>query len=178
VKDANRAAEVVAKVRALTRKAPVRRDRVDINEIIGEVLALTRADAEKSRVALQTRLSPDVPAVLADRVQMQQVLLNLVVNGIEAMSGAAEEPRSLIIGSAKHVPNGVLVTVRDSGVGLNAGPADRLFEPFCTTKPGGVGMGLAISRSIIESHGGRIWATPNTPRGAVFHFTLPADPAS
>jgi PAS domain S-box-containing protein len=178
VRDANRAAEVIARVRALTRNATVRKDWMDINETIGEVITLTRAEAQKSRVALQTLLSPGVPPVLADRVQMQQVLLNLIVNGIEAMSGAAEEPRSLVIGSAKDVSNGVLVTVRDSGVGLGAASADRLFEAFYTTKPGGMGMGLAISRAIIEAHGGRIWATPNTPRGAVFHFTLPPDAAS
>jgi PAS domain S-box-containing protein len=178
VRDANRAAEVIAGVRALTRNTPVRKDWMDINETIGEVVTLTRAEAQKSRVALQTLLSPGVPPVLADRVQMQQVLLNLIVNGIEAMSGAAEEPRSLVIGSAKDGPNGVLVTVRDSGVGLGAASVERLFEAFYTTKPGGMGMGLAISRAIIEAHGGRIWATPNTPRGAVFHFTVPAVAAS
>jgi PAS domain S-box-containing protein len=174
VRDANRAAEVVANVRALTRKTPARKDWVNVNDTIGEVMTLTRVEAQKGRVALRTQLSPDVPPVLADKVQLQQVLLNLVVNGIEAMSGAVAEPRDLVIGSAKDVTNDVLVTVRDSGAGLDAGTADRLFDPFYTTKPGGMGMGLAISRSIIESHGGRIWAAPNTPRGAVFHFTLPA----
>jgi signal transduction histidine kinase len=147
---------------------------VDINETIGEVITLTRAEAQKSRVALQTQLSADVPPVLGDRIQLQQVILNLIVNGIEAMSVAADGPRDLVIGSAKEVPDGVLVTVRDCGAGLDSGTADRLFDAFYTTKPGGMGMGLAISRSIIESHGGRIWATPNTPRGAVFQFTLPA----
>jgi PAS domain S-box-containing protein len=174
VRDANRAAEVVANVRALNRKAPARKDWVDVNEAIGEVITLTRNEAQKSRVALEARLSPDVPPVLADRVQLQQVLLNLIINGIEAMSGAVEEPRDLVIGSARDVANCVLVTVRDSGAGLDAGTADRLFDAFYTTKPSGMGMGLAVSRSIIESHGGRIWATANTPRGAVFHFTLPA----
>ena len=178
VNDARRAAEVIAKVRALTRKAPARKEWVDVNEAIGEVIMLTRTEAQKSRVALQTRLSPDVPRVLADRVQLQQVLLNLIVNGIEAMNEAAEEPRHLVIGSTKDVSNGVLVTVGDSGAGLNAGTVDRLFEAFHTTKAGGMGMGLAISRSIIESHGGRIWATPNMPKGAVFHFTIPAGAAS
>jgi PAS domain S-box-containing protein len=177
VKDANRAAEVIAKVRALTSKSPGRKDWVDINETIGEVITLTRAEAQKSRVALQTRLSPDVPAVFGDRVQLQQVLLNLIVNGIEAMSGAVEGPRELVVGSAKEASNGVLVTVRDSGAGLGIG-AERIFDAFYSTKPGGMGMGLAISRSIIESHGGRIWATPNTPRGAVFQFTLPFDARS
>src|SRR6266481_5210382 len=176
VKDANRAADVIARVRALTRKSPARKDWVDINETIGEVITLTRAEAQKSRVALQTRLSADVPPVLGDRVQLQQVLLNLIVNAIEAMSGAPDGPRDLVVGSAKEVPNGVLVTVRDSGAGLGSGVADRVFDAFYTTKPGGMGMGLAISRSIIESHGGRIWATPNTPRGTVFQFTLPIGP--
>jgi PAS domain S-box-containing protein len=178
VRDANRAAEVVAKVRALTRKTPTRRDRLDVNETIGQVVTLTRTEARKSRVALRTRLSPDVPPVLADRVQVQQVLLNLIVNGIEAMSGAGEGPRDLVIESAKDVANGALVTVRDSGAGLRAETADRVFDAFYTTKAGGMGMGLAISRSIIESHGGKIWATSNTPRGANFHFTLPAGAAS
>ncbi len=173
VKDANRAAEVIAKVRALTRKSPGRKDWVDINETIGEVITLTRAEAQKSRVALQARLSPDVPPVLGDRVQLQQVLLNLIVNAIEAMSGAADGPRDLVVGSTREVSNGVLVTVRDCGAGLSAASPERMFDAFYTTKPGGMGMGLAISRSIIESHGGRIWATPNTPRGAVFQFTLP-----
>jgi C4-dicarboxylate-specific signal transduction histidine kinase len=164
-------------VRALTRKAPARKDRVDVNEAIGEVITLTRTEARKSRVALRTRLSPDVPPVLADRVQLQQVLLNLSVNGIEAMSAEAEQPRDLVIESATDAGS-VLLTVRDSGAGLGAGTANRLFDAFYTTKPGGMGMGLAISRSIIESHGGKMWATPNTPRGAVFHFTLPAGAAS
>jgi len=173
VKDATRAADVITKVRALTTKSPGRKDWVNINEAIGEVISLTRAEAQKCRVALQTRLSADVPPVLGDRVQLQQVLLNLIVNGIEAMSGPVDGPRDLIVGSAKEVPNGILVTVRDCGAGLDSGTAERLFDAFYTTKPGGMGMGLAISRSIIESHGGRIWATPNTPRGAVFQFTLP-----
>jgi signal transduction histidine kinase len=173
VKDANRAAEVITKVRALTKKSPSRKDWVDINEAIGEVIVLTRAEAQKSRVELQTRLSADVPPIVGDRVQLQQVILNLIVNGIEAINGAAGGPRDLVIGSATEHSASVLVTVRDSGSGMDAGTANRLFEAFYTTKPGGMGMGLAISRSIIESHGGRIWATPNTPRGAVFQFTLP-----
>jgi C4-dicarboxylate-specific signal transduction histidine kinase len=174
VRDANRAAEVVANVRALTRKTPARKDWVDVNATIREVITLTRNEAHKRRVALEARLSPDVPPVLADRVQLQQVLLNLIINGIEAMSGAVEEPRHLVIGSARDIANCVLVTVRDTGAGLDAGAAERLFDAFYTTKPSGMGMGLAVSRSIIESYGGRIWATPNTPQGAVFHFTLPA----
>jgi PAS domain S-box-containing protein len=177
-KEAIRAAEVMTKVRALTRKTPPRKDPVDVNETIREVIALTRTEAEKGRVALQASLSPDVPEVLADRVQLQQVLLNLIINGIESIGATPDGPRELVIGSARHVPSGVLITVRDSGAGLNGGPGQRLFEAFYTTKPSGLGMGLAISRSIIELHGGSIWATPNTPRGAVFQFMLPAGAAS
>jgi PAS domain S-box-containing protein len=173
VKDANRAADVIARVRALTKKSSARKDWVDINETIGEVITLARAEAQKSRVALQTRLSADVPPVLGDRIQLQQVILNLIVNGIEAMSEAADGPRDLVIASAKQRPDGVVVAVCDCGAGLGSGPVERLFDAFYTTKPGGMGMGLAISRSIVEAHGGRIWATPNTPRGAVFQFTLP-----
>jgi PAS domain S-box-containing protein len=177
-KEANRAAEIIANVRALTRKTPPRKDWLDVNETIGEVIALTRSEAAKGRVALQARLSPDLPPVLADRVQLQQVLLNLILNGIEAISATPDGPRELVVGSSKDAPSGVLVTIRDSGAGLNAGTTQRLFDPFYTTKPSGLGMGLAISRSIIELHGGRIWATPNTPRGAVFQFTLPDGAAS
>jgi len=172
VKDAERAGEIIARIRAMARKSPAHKDWMDINDAIAEVITLTRPEAQKCQVALQARLSADVPPVHADRVQLQQVLLNLIVNGIEAIRQAADGPRELVIGSDKEVPDGVLVSVRDCGAGLGAG-SDRLFEPFYTTKPGGMGMGLAISRSIIESHGGRIWATPNTPRGAVFQFLLP-----
>ncbi len=174
VKDADRASEVIARVRALTRKTPGRREPLDVNEAIAEVVALIRSEAQKRRVALQTRLSPGLPRVVADRVQVQQVLLNLIINGIEAMSDPAEGPRDLIVGTAKELPNDVVVSVLDSGTGLGTAAVERVFEAFYTTKPGGMGMGLAICRSIIQSHGGRIWVSSNSPRGAAFHFTLPA----
>lgn len=123
---------------------------------------------------METELSAGLPRVLGDRVLLQQVALNLIVNGIDAMSRTDQPPRHLVISSRSDGPNGVVVTVADSGEGLEPVAAQRLFEAFFTTKPQGMGMGLAISRSIVESHGGRIWATSNAPRGAVFHFTLPA----
>ncbi len=180
VRDAKRATDVVAKVRALTRKGPGGKERVDVNRTIDEVVLLTRGEAQENHVVLETRLSADVPPVLADRVQVQQVLLNLILNAIEAMSRSGEGPRELIIRSAKEPPNDVVVTVADNGVGLDATTADRVFDAFYTTKPDGMGMGLAICRSIVHLNGGRIWATPNRPRGAAFHFTLPiaAGPAS
>ena len=173
VQDAERAGEIIARIRALARKSPARKDWFDINQAIAEVVALTRPEAQKSRVVLHTRLSTDVPQILADRVQLQQVLLNLVMNGIESMNTAPDGPRELMIGSAREVPDGVLVTVCDCGAGLGAG-SDRLFDAFYTTKPGGMGMGLAISRSIIEAHGGRLWAQSNEGPGATFAFSLPA----
>jgi signal transduction histidine kinase len=139
---------------------------VDINETILEVIALTRSEMQRNRAALQTQLSSDLPLVLADRTQLQQVILNLIMNAIEAMSGSGEGPRELLVGSGRDDANGVLVAVRDSGPGLDPDTLDRLFEAFYTTKPDGIGMGLAISRSIIEAHGGRLWATPNDATGA------------
>jgi PAS domain S-box-containing protein len=175
VKDGNRASDVISRIRALVRKAPPRKDPLNINETILEVVALMRSEVQRNRVSLQTRLSSDLPLVLGDRIQLQQVILNLIINAIEAMSGPGEGPRELLIGSAQDEANGVCVTVRDSGPGLAWDKVDRLFEAFYTTKPDGIGMGLAISRSIIEAHGGRLWATPNVPNGAVLQFTLPMD---
>ena len=126
-------------------------------------------------MSLQTQLSSDVPLILGDRIQLQQVILNLIINAIEAMSGVGDGPRELQVGSEKDDSQGVLVAVRDSGPGLDPESLDQLFTAFYTTKPQGMGMGLAISRSIIEAHGGRLWATANQHRGATFQFTLPAD---
>jgi signal transduction histidine kinase len=147
---------------------------LDINEIILEVIALTRSEVHRNRVALQVPLLSDLPPISGDRIQLQQVILNLIINAIEAMSGVDEGPREVLVGSQKDDLDGVLVAVRDSGPGLDAEHLDHLFDAFYTTKPNGLGMGLAISRSIIEAHGGRLWATPNVPRGAVLQFTLPA----
>ena len=173
IKDGNRASDVIRRIRALIKKVPSRNDRLDINETIFEVIALTRSEVLRNGVSLQTRLAKDLPLIQGDRVQLQQVMLNLIINAVEAMSGVSERSRELLIGSGKDASNGVLVTVRDSGPGLNPESSDHLFDAFYTTKPGGMGMGLSICRSIIEAHGGRVWATANVPQGAIFQFTLP-----
>jgi two-component system sensor kinase FixL len=175
IKDGNRASEVIGRIRALVKRTPPQKDRLNVNEIIFEVIALARSEAHRNRVSLKVQLTDDLPPVFADRIQLQQVILNLIMNGIEAMSDARGGPRELQINSGRRDSNGVLVAVRDSGKGLDPESLDHLFDAFFTTKPDGMGMGLAISRSIIESHGGRLWATPNAPQGAVFQFTLPAD---
>jgi PAS domain S-box-containing protein len=175
VRDGSRASEVIGRIRALVKKSPPRQDRLSINDIILEVIALARSEMHMNRVSLQTQLADSLPLVLADRVQLQQVVLNLIVNGIEAMNRSSEGKRELGISTEGDGSSGVLIAVRDSGVGLNPENLEHLFDPFYTTKPDGMGMGLAISRSIIEAHGGRLWATPNAPCGAVFQFTLPHD---
>jgi PAS domain S-box-containing protein len=175
IDDGNRARQVIDRIRAFVKRAPLRKDRLDINEIILEVIALTRSEVQRNRVALQTRLLGDLPAVSGDRIQLQQVILNLLINAIEAMREVSEGPREVLLGSKKNDSGDLLVAVRDSGPGLDAERLDHLFDAFYSTKPQGLGMGLAISRSIIEAHGGRLWATPNVPRGAVFQFMLPAD---
>jgi PAS domain S-box-containing protein len=176
VADGHRGGEIIARIRALAKKAPARKEWLDINQTIREVIALARSEVQGSGVALETRLSDDVhyvPLISADRVQLQQVILNLVVNAIEAMSGTDSNARELLVHSGTTESQQVLVAVRDSGPGLDPKTLDRLFDAFYTTKPQGMGMGLAISRSIIEAHGGRLWATPNQDRGATFQFTLP-----
>jgi signal transduction histidine kinase len=173
IADGHRAGEIIERIRALARKGPSRRDWVDVNATILEVIALARSEVHGNGVSLRTWLGKDLPPVRGDRIQLQQVVLNLLINAIEAMSGRSDAPRELSIASIKDDPGIVLVTVRDSGPGLSAGSLERLFDAFYTTKPQGMGMGLAISRSIVEAHGGRLWATPNVPRGAVFQFTLP-----
>jgi signal transduction histidine kinase len=140
--------------------------------MILETIALTRSEMQRHRVLLQTELANDLPSILGDRVQLQQVILNLIMNAIEAMSEVSDGPRELLIGSHADAPEGVIVTVRDSGPGLKPESLDRIFDPFYTTKPTGMGMGLSICRSIIEAHGGRLWVSANAPRGAIFQFTL------
>jgi PAS domain S-box-containing protein len=168
-----RASEVIDRIRALVKKAPPRKDRLEINEAILQVIALAQNEMASKGISLRTQLAEALPATQGDRVQLQQVILNLVINAIEAMSGMSEGPRELLISTAKTDSEGVLVAMRDSGPGLAPESVERLFESFYTTKPGGLGMGLSICRSIIESHHGRLWATANTPHGAVFQFTLP-----
>jgi PAS domain S-box-containing protein len=176
VKDGNRAGEVLDRIRALVKKAPPRKDRLEINETVLEVIALTRAEIAKNGVSVRTQLAETLPAIQGDRVQLQQVILNLLINAIEAMSGMSKGLRELLVSTAETDSEGVLVAVRDSGPGLAPESIDRLFEAFYTTKPGGLGMGLSICRSIIEAHGGQMWVTTNVPQGAIFQFALPAHP--
>jgi signal transduction histidine kinase len=173
VKNGNRAGGVIGRIRDLVKKAPPHTASLAINEVILEVIALTRGEAVKNRVAVHTQLAEDVPLVQGDRVQLQQVLVNLIVNAVEAMRSLDEGARELLISTANAGPDGVLVAVQDSGPGLAPASRDRLFEAFYTTKPDSLGMGLKICRSIIDAHGGRLWAAASVPRGAIFQFTLP-----
>jgi len=228
VTDADRASAVIARIRALVEKVPPQKSPLNINETIGEVIALARGELSRNRVLLQTRLADDLPPITGDRIQLQQVILNLFINAIEAMSGVTERPRELLVSSEKvlgdinkarlssfaeasadkpkdqqvfgntgdsedqcqtrnadpsgmaltkserRTPNkSILVSVADSGTGLNLNNLERLFDAFYTTKPQGLGMGLSISRSIVKAHGGRLWAMTNVPEGALFQFTLP-----
>jgi len=177
VADGTRASAVVARIRGFIKKEPVEKNRLDINDVILEVLALAERELHEHRVRLERQLTKALPLVLADRVQMQQVLLNLIMNGIEAMIPITDQPRSLQVESRVDESGDLLVAVRDSGTGLGSA-ADRVFLPFFTTKANGMGMGLSISRSLIENHGGRLWAMPNSPVGTVFSFTLPVTPGS
>ncbi len=175
VNDGRRVGEVVKRIGALSKKAPPRKEVVDLNAAILEVTALTRSEAVKTGVTMGTQLTGELPRVQCDRVQLQQVMLNLIVNAIQSMSGVEDANRELHISAVSIEPDGVCVAVRDTGRGLRPESLPRLFEPFYTTKPDGMGMGLSICRSIIEAHGGRLWATRCEPRGALFQFTIPID---
>src|SRR5580658_6161722 len=175
VNDADRASDIVDRIGSLIKKAPPRKEVIDLNAAILEVIALTQGEAVKTGVTVATQLADDSPPVRCDRVQLQQVMLNLIVNAIQSMSGVEDGNRKLRISTARIEPEGVCVAVRDTGPGLRPESLPRLFEPFYTTKPDGMGMGLSICRSIIEAHGGRLWATSCEPRGALFQFTIPAD---
>jgi len=173
VKDANRAADVVGRVRKLARRAPAQKVLCDVNSVISEIITLTATELRKQYIALESSLSGDLEPIFADPVQLQQVMLNLILNSIDAMQGMPEGGRFLFIGSTKADSGGILVTVRDSGVGFEQAALDHIFDAFYTTKSGGMGLGLTVTRSIIEAHAGRIWVEPNNPRGAIFRFTLP-----
>jgi C4-dicarboxylate-specific signal transduction histidine kinase len=173
VSDANRAADIIDRVREQIEKAPPRMERFDLNATINEVLMLARGAINRSGVSVQTCLTEGVLPVQGDRVQVQQVLLNLILNAIEAMDSAEAGARELLIGTEQDRANGVLVAVRDSGPGIDPKHLKCVFESFYTTKSSGLGMGLSICRSIVDAHGGRLWAEANEPRGAVFLFTLP-----
>jgi signal transduction histidine kinase len=176
VKEGNRAGEVVGRVRALIKKVPARKDAVAIDDAILEVIACIRAEAANNSVSVRTQFAEGLPRVQGDRVQLQQVMLNLIVNAIQSMSSVEDGNRELHI-SIDAVPSegGVRIGVRDTGPGLSRENLSRLFEPFYTTKSEGMGIGLSICRSIIEAHGGQLWAIPCEPQGALFEFTIPAD---
>ena len=172
IRDGNRASDVIAKIRALLRKTGTEKERLDMNDVIREVVALAQSEIRRNGVALRAQLEGNIPPVLGDRVQLQQVVLNLIMNGIEAMSAIGDRPRELIISTQSGEIDQVHVTVQDSGIGLDPKSMERIFDAFYTTKSEGMGMGLAISRSIVENHDGRLWAVPNDGPGATFQFTL------
>ena len=174
LKDGRRAAEIINRVRLLFKKDILQQELVDLNEIIQEMIFLLRSEATQFAVSVRTELAADLPQVMADRVQLQQVLMNLMMNSIDAMKDV-DGPGELTIQSQQGEDRQVLVSVSDTGVGLPPEQAEQIFNAFFTTKPQGTGMGLRISRSIIESHGGRLWAVDNPPRGARFYFTLSAN---
>jgi PAS domain S-box-containing protein len=178
VNDSMRAGDIIGRIRDFIEKAPSRKDSVDINEAVLEVIELTRGEALKHGVSVQAVLGEGLPLIRGDRVQLQQVMLNLIVNAIEATSATSEAPRDVLISTAADSAKGVSIAVSDFGPGLPAEGIKRVFDPFYTTKVGGLGMGLSICRSIVDAHGGRISAKPNVPRGAVFQFTVPAHPRS
>jgi C4-dicarboxylate-specific signal transduction histidine kinase len=172
-KDGMRAAEIISRIRLLFKKGTPERELVDINEVVREMIVLLHSEATRYNISVRTELAAELPPVLGDRVQLQQVLMNLMLNGIDATKDV-DGTRELAIKSQQAENEQVLVTVSDTGIGLPAQQADQIFQAFFTTKPHGTGMGLRISRSIVESHGGRLWAAENSPRGASFHFALPA----
>jgi PAS domain S-box-containing protein len=171
--DGKRAADIVSRIRDFSKKAPTRKEDLEINEAILEIMTLTRAAVSDHGVLVKMQLSDELPSILGDRIQLQQVILNLIMNAIEAMSEVAEGSRELLISTSEAESGSVLLAVSDSGPGLPQTDLDRLFEAFYTTKASGLGMGLLICRSIVEAHGGRLWAAPNEPRGAVFCVMLP-----
>jgi signal transduction histidine kinase len=175
-RDGKRASDVIGRIRALVKKSSTEKAGLDLNEAIQEVVVLVQSEIQKSEVTLQMELAIDLPQILGNRVQLQQVILNLVMNGIEAMSAVTDRSRDLLIRSCKYESDKVLVAAQDSGIGIDSQNLEKIFDAFYTTKSQGMGMGLAISRSIVESHGGRLWAVPNIGPGATFQFTLLKNP--
>jgi C4-dicarboxylate-specific signal transduction histidine kinase len=172
IRDGNRAGDVISRMRALFKKARTAKERLNINAAIEEVVILTQSEVRRNKVALRMQLAANLPSVTGDQVQLQQVVVNLILNAIEAMSTVEDRERVLVIRTQLGEGDEVRVAVRDSGIGFDPQSAERMFDAFHTTKPGGLGMGLSISRSIIESHGGQLWALPNDGPGATFQFTL------
>jgi two-component system, LuxR family, sensor kinase FixL len=174
-KDSDRAVEVLQRIRDLVKKVPSRIERWDLHDAIGEVVALTHPEMQRNGVVLRRDLSSDASLIMGDRVQLQQVMINLIINGIEAMTDVHDRPRELTIRTVSVTPTMAIVEVRDTGTGVDPRDLDRLFQSFYTTKAEGIGMGLSISRNIVEAHGGQLEAVPNEPRGAIFRFTLPTE---
>jgi signal transduction histidine kinase len=172
-RDGHRASEVIRRVRALVKKSEAQMLPISLNEIVGEAMTVLHHELLRHRVTVKLELSADLPAVLGDRIQLQQVLLNLVMNGVEAMESITDGPRELCIRLDREGPGYARVTVADLGMGIAADKAPGIFEAFVTTKATGLGMGLSISRSIVQAHGGRIWLSPNEPHGAIMQFTVP-----
>jgi PAS domain S-box-containing protein len=172
IRDGNRASEVINRIRALLQKTDSEKTRLDINEVIQEVILLTQSEAVREGVTLRTELAADLPPVFGDRVQLQQVLLNLLMNGVEAMASVSDRARELLVSSRPYESDQILISARDSGLGIELEDLEKVFNAFYTTKSQGLGMGLAISRSIVENHGGRLWAEPNDGPGVTFQFTL------
>jgi len=174
LKAIDRTGVIISRMRALMLKATTPTDSMDINDAAREVIELTRGEALKNRVSLQAQFTKGLPTIAGDRIQLQQVVLNLIVNALQATSGVSDDTREVLVTTKKAEANSVYLGVQDTGLGLNEDVLPHLFEPFYTSKPNGMGMGLAISRSIIEAHHGRLWATECKPRGALFQFTIPA----
>ena len=174
IRDATRAGDVISGLRALIKKVPPRVESFDMNEAIREVIVISRSEAAKNDISIEVQLTEGLPLIQGDRVQLQQVILNLIINAIEAVSGVHEGPRELLIKTLKSATDSVSVAVEDSGPGLDPANSERAFEAFYTTKPDGLGIGLSICRSIVEAHGGKLAVTANVPRGAIFQFTVPA----
>ena len=172
IRDGNRAGNVIARIRALVQKTDTENARLDINQAIQEVILLAQSEAGRKGVGLRMELAADLPPVLGDQVQLQQVILNLVMNGVEAMASVTSSRRELLIRSRQYGSDQVLVAVQDSGIGVDQENLEKIFNAFYTTKSHGMGMGLAISRSIVENHGGRLWAVPNEGPGTTFQFNL------
>ena len=171
-RDGRRASDVIARIRALARRTATEKEPLDINEVIREVVALAEAEARRTRARLRTELAENLPRVLGDRVQLQQVVLNLLLNGLDAMHAVVDRPREIVISTQREATDRVRVAVQDSGSGIDPQLASRVFEAFYTTKRSGLGMGLSISRTIVEQHGGRLWVVPNDGPGTTFQFTV------
>jgi signal transduction histidine kinase len=173
VRDANRASEVIQRIRALAKRSEPQMVSLDINDVIREAILLVQREVLSNGVSLRTELASALPPVLGDRVQLQQVVINLLMNGVEAMAPITDRQREILIRSEQHEADKVHVAVLDSGIGIESEIAEKVFSAFFTTKPSGMGMGLSISRSIIRAHGGRLWVSPNPDHGAAFQFTVP-----